>query len=97
MATDSEKREVTNEATELRTTFIPVDSHTPITVHQRCLLCNNSRPFISGYPPGPSPWVCNECKEAIAFIKDFKASVVKQPSAEIPSQGLPKVGLMLPL
>ena len=94
MATDSEKREVT---TETRTTFIPIENHAHVTMHQCCLLCNNSRPFINGYPPGPSPWVCNECKEAIAFIKDFKASVIKQPSAEIPSQGLPTVGLVLPL
>ena len=94
MAADSEKRKVTTEVTEPRTTFIPVDSCTPITIHQSCLLCNNSRPFINGCPPGPSPWVCNECKEAIAFIKDFKASVVKQPSAEVPSQGLPKVGII---
>lgn len=41
---------------------------------QSCLLCKNTREI-----PHPRcysyPWVCDECKEAIAFIKDFKASV----------------------
>lgn len=43
---------------------------------QSCLLCDNSRevphPSYSSYP-----WVCDECKEAIAFIKDFKAQTTK--------------------
>jgi hypothetical protein len=69
MAADSEKRKVTIEATEPRTTFIPVESRPHITMCQRCLLCENTREFINGYPPGPSPWVCDECKEAIAFVK----------------------------
>jgi hypothetical protein len=69
MAADSEKRKVTIEATEPRTTFIPVESRLHITMCQRCLLCENTREFINGYPPGPSPWVCDECKEAIAFVK----------------------------
>ena len=95
---DMEKHEkVVNSTPEPRTTFIPVDNNVPIIVHQRCLLCSNSRPFIGGCPPGPSPWVCDECKEAIAFIKDFKASVVEQPNAETPSQGVPKIGPVLPL
>ena len=76
------------------TAFIPIDSHPHITMCQCCLLCENTREFINGYPPGPSPWVCDECKEAIAFIKDFKASVVKQPSSETPSQRLPKVEII---
>lgn len=86
MATDSEKRKVTIEATETRTTFIPIEKHAHVAIHQCCLLCNNSRPFINGYPPGPSPWVCDECREAIAFIKDFKASINKTNLRE-PSQG----------
>ena len=65
-----EKQEkVVISATESRTTFIPVESRAHITMCQRCLLCENTREFINGYPPGPSPWVCDECREAIAFIK----------------------------
>ena len=45
---------------------------------QPCLLCDNTQeiphPMYSSYP-----WVCNECTEAIAFLKDFikQASVAK--------------------
>jgi hypothetical protein len=56
-------------AAEPRTTFITVESRPHITMCQRCLLCENTREFINGYPPGPSPWVCDECLEAIAFVK----------------------------
>ena len=58
---------------------------------QPCLLCENTReiphPMCYSYP-----WVCDECKEAIAFIKDFKASVNNNP--RVPSQGLPKVEII---
>ena len=37
---------------------------------QPCLLCDNSREV-----PHPSycsyPWICDECKEAMAFLKSF--------------------------
>lgn len=80
-------------ATEPRVATIQIDSHPHVTVCQCCLLCNNSRPFVNGYPPGPSPWVCDECKEAIAFIKDFKASTNKT-NLRVLSQGLPKVEII---
>ena len=67
-------------ATETRTTFIPVESHAHITTCQCCLLCENTREFINGYPPGPSPWVCDECKEAIAFVKEFRAGIKEVPA-----------------
>ncbi len=63
------KEKLVISATEPRAAFIPVDSHPHVTICQCCLLCDNSRPFINGYPPGPSPWVCDECKDAIAFVK----------------------------
>lgn len=71
---ENKEKQVINE-TESLTTFIPIDSYAHSTICQRCLLCENTREFINGYPPGPNPWVCDECKEAIAFIKDFKASI----------------------
>jgi hypothetical protein len=47
---------------------------------QSCMLCDNTREI-----PHPShysyPWVCDECREAIAFVKDFRTSV-KEVSAE---------------
>ena len=67
-------------ATEPRTTFIPIESHSHITVCQRCLLCENTREFVNGYPPGPSPWVCDECLEAIAFVKELKAGIKEVPA-----------------
>ena len=80
MAADSEKRKVTIEATESRTTFISIDSRPHVTTCQCCLLCDNSRPFVNGYPPGPSPWVCDECREAIAFVKEFRAGIKEVPA-----------------
>jgi hypothetical protein len=67
-------------ATEPRTTFIPVESYTRSTICQRCLLCENIREFINGYPPGPNPWVCDECREAIAFVKEFRAGIKEVPA-----------------
>ena len=79
MATDSEKRKVTIEATETRTTFIPIESCSPITAYQCCLLCENTREVPCGYG-SHYPWVCDECREAIAFIKDFKAGIKEVPA-----------------
>jgi hypothetical protein len=76
---ENKEKQVIN-ATETRTTFIPIESCSHITMCQRCLLCENTREFIHGYPPGPSPWVCDECKEAIAFVKEFRAGM-KEVSA----------------
>lgn len=69
-------------ATETRTTFIPVESRARITMCQCCLLCENTREFINGYPPGPSPWVCDECREAIAFVKEVRAGIKEIPAAQ---------------
>ncbi len=68
MATDSVKEKVAISATEQKTTFIPVESCTPTTVCQCCLLCKNTREVPCSYG-NCYPWVCNECKEAIAFMK----------------------------
>ena len=77
---ENKEKQVIN-ATEPRTTFIPVKSRPHITMCQCCLLCENTREFINGYPPGPSPWVCDECMEAIAFVKDLRNSA-KEVSEE---------------
>ena len=77
---ENKEKHVIN-ATEPLTTFIPIESYAHSTICQRCLLCENTREFINGYPPGPSPWVCDECREAIAFVKDLRNSA-KEVSEE---------------
>lgn len=84
-----EKEKQVINATETRITFIPVESHTPITTpitaHQRCLLCENTREVPCGYGSHYS-WVCDECMEAIAFVKDLRNSakeVSEEESKEI--------------
>ena len=65
-----------------------------IKYSQQCLLCENTRGLPEGMHYCNTTWICDECKEAIAFIKDFKASVVKQPSSETPGQRLPRVEII---
>ena len=77
---ENKEKQVIN-TTEPLTTFIPIESYAHSTICQRCLLCENTREFINGYPPGPSPWVCDECREAIAFVKDLRNSA-KEVSEE---------------
>lgn len=79
MAADSEKK-VTNEATEIRTTVIPVTSCTSIPASQFCLLCENTRALPKGMYYCNTPWVCDECREAIAFVKEFKAGIKEVPA-----------------
>ena len=89
-----EKQEkVVISATEPEVVAISIDRDFHDLLCQCCLLCNSSRPFVNGYPPGPSPWVCEECKEAIAFIKDFKSSI-KQSDSNTSNQSLPKVEIV---
>ena len=46
---------------------------------QPCMLCDNTREI-----PHPMhyhyPWVCDECKEAIAFVKEFRAGIKEVPA-----------------
>ena len=42
---------------------------------QQCLLCENIRDLPEGMHYCNTPWVCDECKEAVAFIKDFKTGI----------------------
>lgn len=44
---------------------------------QSCLLCDNTREI---HYPTHSLWVCDECKEAIAFVKEFMAGIKKVPA-----------------
>ena len=44
---------------------------------QRCLCCENTRRLPDGMTYSHTPWICEECKEAIAFLKDFMKSCDK--------------------
>ena len=55
---------------QVRTTFIDT-SVSKIRVAQSCMLCENTRELPCGYG-NHYPWVCDECKEAIAFLKELK-------------------------
>ena len=44
---------------------------------QQCLCCDNTRRLPEGMTYCRTPWVCNECKEAMAFLKDFIKSCDK--------------------
>jgi hypothetical protein len=52
---------------------------TPI-YSQSCLLCENIRNLPEGMHYCNAPWVCDECKEAIAFVKEFKAGIKEVPA-----------------
>lgn len=43
----------------------------PVQCVQQCMLCENTRNVGSGWY-SPHPWICDECKEAIAYIKAVK-------------------------
>lgn len=44
---------------------------------QSCMFCNNTRRLPEGMTYCNTPWVCDECKEAMAFLKDFIKSCNK--------------------
>ncbi len=88
---NKEKLVITAKEAE-KATIYGVKIATPVYI-QCCLLCKNTRKLPEGTQYCSTPWVCDECKEAIAFIKDFKASANKT-NLRVPSQGLPKVEIM---
>lgn len=44
---------------------------------QQCLCCENTRRLPDGMTCSHTSWVCDDCKEAIAFLKDFKKEYTK--------------------
>ena len=44
---------------------------------QKCISCENTRRLPEGMTYCNTPWMCDECKEAIAFLKDFMKSCDK--------------------
>jgi hypothetical protein len=47
---------------------------TAIRYSQPCLLCENTRDLPEGMHYCNTPWICDECKEAIAFVKALRNS-----------------------
>ena len=62
---------------EERTTKIVTATISKIFYSQQCLLCENTRRLPEGMTYSHTPWICDECKEAIAFVKDFMKSCTK--------------------
>ena len=62
---------------EERTTKIDTISASKIFYSQQCLCCDNTRRLPDGMTYCHTPWVCDECKEAIVFLKDFIKSCGK--------------------
>ena len=62
----------------METATIHTSTGSRIVFSQRCMLCDNSRELPEGMTYSHTPWVCDECKEAIAFLKDFMKSCDKQ-------------------
>lgn len=69
MAADSEKRKVTIEATEPEVATRIVHDFISVRYSQQCLLCENTTPLPEGMHYCSTPWVCADCREAIAFVK----------------------------
>lgn len=51
---------------------IHVSTASKIFYSQSCLCCENTRRLPEGMTYSHTPWVCDECREAIAFLKKFK-------------------------
>ena len=69
-----------------RTTYIEPEQIKTVTAHistirycQQCMLCENSRTLPEGMHYCNTPWVCDECKEAIDYLKQLKAKSEMDP------------------
>ena len=51
-----------------------------IRYSQQCLLCENTRGLPEGMHYCNTPWVCDECREAIAFVKECRAGIKEVPA-----------------
>ena len=52
----------------------------PSTICQNCIICNSLIEFQEGTRSYNKVYVCDECKEAIAFIKEFRAGIKEVPA-----------------
>lgn len=61
----------------METATIHTHTGSKIFYSQQCLCCDNTRQLPEGMTYCSTPWICEECKEAIAFLKDFMKSCDK--------------------
>lgn len=59
------------------TTTIKASTISKIYYSQGCLLCDNTRRLPEGMTYCTSPWVCDDCRDAIVFLKEFKKEYPK--------------------
>ena len=59
------------------TATIHTSTGSKIYYSQRCLLCDNTRRLPEGMTYCTTPWICDECREAVTFVKDFMKSCTK--------------------
>ena len=62
---------------EERTTRIATVSTSKIFYSQQCLCCENTRRLPEGMTYSHTQWICDECKEAMVFLKGFIKSCTK--------------------
>ena len=56
----------------METTTIHTTTGSKIFYSQQCMCCNNIRRLPEGMTYCTTPWVCDDCKDAIEFLKFLK-------------------------
>ena len=46
---------------------------------QECISCENTRRLPEGVTYCNTPWMCDECREAIAYLKQLKVESKRDP------------------
>ena len=62
---------------EEKTTKTITATLSKIFYSQQCLCCDNTRRLPEGMTYYHDSWMCDDCKEAIAFLKDFRKEYTK--------------------
>lgn len=62
---------------EKTTKIVTANTVSKIFYSQQCLCCENTRRLPEGMTYCYTQWVCDECREAIAFLKGFIKSCDK--------------------
>lgn len=52
------------------------------TIKQNCVICDSSVEFLEGTRTVTQCYICDECKDAIAFVKELKAGIKKVPAGK---------------
>ena len=57
----------------METATIHTSTGSRIIFSQRCMLCDNSRELPEGMTYCNTPWICDDCKKAMEFLKFLKS------------------------